>query len=120
MCEDIFTLQGDKVPRLLYCGHTICHSCLLRLYQRCSSVQCPFDRQNTPVGPSGVWGLKKNFALLELLERLQKINKAEINVNSYLNAETMEKEEQVIFIQINFTFNLLLFYILYFTVTHNL
>lgn len=23
-----------------------------------------------PTGPSGVWGLKKNFALLELLERL--------------------------------------------------
>ncbi|XP_022167021.1 E3 ubiquitin-protein ligase TRIM23-like [Myzus persicae] len=95
VCEDIFTLQGDKVPRLLYCGHTICHSCLLRLYQRCSSVQCPFDRQATPIGPSGVWGLKKNFALLELLERLQRSNKAEININSYLNSEAMEKEEQL-------------------------
>lgn len=42
-----------------------------------------------------MWGLKKNFALLELLERLQRSNKAEMNINSYLNAETMEKEEQV-------------------------
>ena len=32
---------------------------------------CPFDRQPTELGDSGVWGLKKNFALLELLERLQ-------------------------------------------------
>ncbi|XP_050532038.1 E3 ubiquitin-protein ligase TRIM23-like isoform X1 [Daktulosphaira vitifoliae] len=95
VCEDIFSLQGEKVPRLLYCGHTICHSCLIRLYQRCSSVQCPFDRQTTPVGSSGVWGLKKNFALLELLERLQKNNKTEININTYMNAETMEKEEQL-------------------------
>jgi len=96
VCEDVFTLQGDKVPRLLYCGHTICHSCLIRLYQQCSSVQCPFDRQITPIGPSGVWGLKKNFALLELLERLQRNKKAEMNINSYFNAEAMEKEEQVI------------------------
>lgn len=67
------------------------------MYQRCASVQCPFDRQTTPVGTSGVWGLKKNFALLELLERLQKTNKVEMNINSYLNAEAMEKEEQVIY-----------------------
>ena len=34
-------------------------------------LYCPFDRQSTELGDSGVWGLKKNFALLELLERLQ-------------------------------------------------
>uniref|UniRef100_A0A1I8JPJ0 2-Hacid_dh_C domain-containing protein n=1 Tax=Macrostomum lignano TaxID=282301 RepID=A0A1I8JPJ0_9PLAT len=31
---------------------------------------CPFDRQPTPLPEAGVWGLKKNFALLEQLERL--------------------------------------------------
>lgn len=103
VCEDVFTLQGDKVPRLLHCGHTICHSCLLRLYTS-SSVQCPFDRQITPVESSGVWSLKKNFALLELLERLQRSNKAEMNINSFLNAETMEKEEQVICLKIFYYF----------------
>uniref|UniRef100_A0A1B6M1U5 RING-type E3 ubiquitin transferase n=1 Tax=Graphocephala atropunctata TaxID=36148 RepID=A0A1B6M1U5_9HEMI len=71
VCQDVFELVGDKVPRLLYCGHTVCHACLLRLPLRHDSIQCPFDRQPTPVGSSGVWGLKKNFALLELLERLQ-------------------------------------------------
>lgn len=31
VCDDIFTLEGLKVPRLLHCGHTVCHSCLLKL-----------------------------------------------------------------------------------------
>ena len=71
MCEDIFSLQGDKVPRLLLCGHTLCHECLSRLTLQGRAVLCPFDRQPTELTDSGVWGLKKNFALLELLERLQ-------------------------------------------------
>ena len=74
MCEDIFQLQGDKVPRLLLCGHTVCHECLTKLPVQERSVRCPFDRQITQLGDSGVWGLKKNFALLELLERLQVSN----------------------------------------------
>uniref|UniRef100_A0AAY5K1C7 E3 ubiquitin-protein ligase TRIM23 n=1 Tax=Esox lucius TaxID=8010 RepID=A0AAY5K1C7_ESOLU len=71
VCEDVFSLQGDKVPRLLLCGHTVCHDCLTRLPLHGRAVRCPFDRQVTEMGDSGVWGLKKNFALLELLERLQ-------------------------------------------------
>ncbi len=102
VCEDVFSLQGDKVPRLLLCGHTVCHDCLTRLPLHGRAVRCPFDRQvtelgesdleakfrlnlvilaiffnnvcfflHTCLGDSGVWGLKKNFALLELLERLQ-------------------------------------------------
>ncbi|XP_065332757.1 E3 ubiquitin-protein ligase TRIM23-like [Cloeon dipterum] len=71
VCEDVFGPSGERVPRLLHCGHTVCHSCLLRLPLQHGSVLCPFDRQPTPTGDSGVWGLKKNFALLELLERLQ-------------------------------------------------
>ncbi|XP_069174924.1 E3 ubiquitin-protein ligase TRIM23-like isoform X2 [Procambarus clarkii] len=70
VCEDGFSLGGDKVPRLLFCGHTLCHACLLRLPTHDNNIHCPFDRQPTPIGASGVWGLKKNFALLELLERL--------------------------------------------------
>ncbi|EDO28807.1 predicted protein [Nematostella vectensis] len=71
VCEDVFHLQGDKVPRLLLCGHTVCHDCLARLPVHGRTLQCPFDRQVTELSDSGVWGLKKNFALIELLERLQ-------------------------------------------------
>lgn len=74
VCEDVFKLQGDKVPRLLLCGHTVCHDCLTRLPVNGRLLHCPFDRQSTELSDSGVWGLKKNFALLELLERLQVLN----------------------------------------------
>ena len=70
VCEEVFSLEGDNVPRLLHCGHTLCHSCLSRLPLTGSDLLCPFDRLATPVGASGVSGLKKNFALIELLERL--------------------------------------------------
>lgn len=92
VCEDVFGLQGDKVPRLLYCGHTVCHACLLRLPLRENVVQCPFDRQPTPVGNSGVWGLKKNFALLELLERLQH---SQDRGMVFFTADLLEKERQL-------------------------
>ncbi|XP_018023086.1 E3 ubiquitin-protein ligase TRIM23, partial [Hyalella azteca] len=87
VCEESFSLGGDKVPRLLFCGHTLCHSCLLRLPMTSAAdeasssssttsaavvnsvICCPFDRQPTPIDNNGVWGLKKNFALLEVLER---------------------------------------------------
>lgn len=75
VCEDVFSVQGERVPRLLYCGHTVCQACLLRLPIKDGSILCPFDRQPTPVGVSGVWALKKNFALLELLERLEQSGK---------------------------------------------
>ncbi|BFY99158.1 hypothetical protein BsWGS_02199 [Bradybaena similaris] len=71
VCNEVFRFQGDKVPRLLICGHTCCHQCLTRLQLHGRSLLCPFDRQPTEIGDSGVWGLKKNFALLELLEKLQ-------------------------------------------------
>eukprot|EP00795_Rhopilema_esculentum_P004767 gene4767-21072_t len=71
ICEDVFMLHGDKVPRLLSCGHSLCHECLSKLSVRGQVLLCPFDREPTNVGDSGIWGLKKNFALLDLLERLQ-------------------------------------------------
>lgn len=74
VCEDVFAVDGEKVPRLLHCGHTVCHSCLLRL-KPCATEQqvllCPFDRQPTSINQNNVSNLKKNFALIELLERLE-------------------------------------------------
>lgn len=77
VCEEVFTVDGVKVPRLLHCGHTVCHSCLLRLKSCMSDQQfllCPFDRQPTGIRDNSVYSLKKNFALIELLERLEQSN----------------------------------------------
>ncbi|GAB6022411.1 E3 ubiquitin-protein ligase trim23 [Chamberlinius hualienensis] len=91
VCEDVYAFHGDKVPRLLLCGHTLCHSCLLHLPLHDDSILCPFDRQPTPYGDAGVWGLKKNFALLELLERLQSSSEKE----ALFSAKLLEKERQL-------------------------
>jgi len=53
-------------------------------------LQCPFDRQQTLLGSNGVWELKKNFALIELIERIQN----QENSDSYSLA-FLEKEREV-------------------------
>lgn len=94
VCDDVFRFQGDKVPRLLMCGHTVCHQCLTRLQIHGASILCPFDRQPTEIGDSGVWGLKKNFALLELLEKLQFNSQNPSNVNLFAQ-QSLEKEKEL-------------------------
>ncbi|XP_015430555.1 PREDICTED: E3 ubiquitin-protein ligase TRIM23-like [Dufourea novaeangliae] len=77
VCEEVFTVDGMKVPRLLHCGHTVCHSCLLHLRPCMNDQQfllCPFDRQPMDISQNNIYGLKKNFALIELLERLEESN----------------------------------------------
>ena len=65
------------------------------LFCRDNLIQCPFDRQPTPTGNSGVWGLKKNFALLELLERLQLTPKCALT-KVFSSIEALERETQVL------------------------
>lgn len=94
VCDDVFRFQGDKVPRLLMCGHTVCHQCLTRLQVHGTSILCPFDRQPTEIGDSGVWGLKKNFALLELLEKLQFTSQNAPNLNIFTQ-QSLQKEKEL-------------------------
>lgn len=93
VCNEVFRFQGDKVPRLLVCGHTVCHQCLTRIPLHGAMLNCPFDRQPTQIGDSGVWGLKKNFALLELLEKLQYPVQGHTSKTSFTE-ESLAKERQ--------------------------
>lgn len=60
ICNDGFALQGERVPRLLACGHSVCHSCLSNIPLDGSHICCPFDRTPTEIGDSGMV-FKKNF-----------------------------------------------------------
>ena len=77
------------MPRLLSCGHSVCHDCLSKLTIRSQVLLCPFDREPTRIGDSGIWGLKKNFALLDLLERLQ------LNKDNEISQDDDEPKERV-------------------------
>merc|ERR1711936_772430 len=87
VCEDVFELHGDKIPRLLFCGHTLCHSCLLRLPTQDGLISCPFDRQQTLLGNNGVWELNKNFALMEMIERIQIQENSDTYSQQFLDRE---------------------------------
>jgi len=87
VCEDMFQLHGDKIPRLLFCGHTLCHACLLRLPTEDGLISCPFDRQQTLLGNNGVWELNKNFALMEMIERVQLQESADTMSYQWLEQE---------------------------------
>ncbi|CCD69626.1 RING-type domain-containing protein [Caenorhabditis elegans] len=63
--EDFSSATDENIPRILRCGHTICHGCAEKLLQN-SMILCPFCREATNV--STVKDLQKNFALLQAVE----------------------------------------------------
>ena len=63
------------IPRILPCGHTICQSCILKQIKNKSGqvFKCPnCDREiNSLESPKDVLNLRKNSALLALIDKVQ-------------------------------------------------
>ncbi len=75
----------------------------MRLRAGDKTILCPFDRQPTIIGDSSVWGLKKKFALLELLERLQSSPSSHfLHINKAKNANDDNREVNILYMQFYF------------------
>ena len=44
VCFEEFEKEGEHVPRILPCSHTLCHTCIGRLIRR-NAIQCPECRE---------------------------------------------------------------------------
>ena len=65
ICYCMFCESEAATPRLLQCGHTFCHRCLCKL-KKDALVECPLDRELTPVMHNNISSLKKNYALTDV------------------------------------------------------
>ena len=81
VCLEEFTHDGDKVPKLLPCSHTLCVSCLekLRRANRWGPIQCPECRVFHQVPRGGTNGFPTNRYVLHILGLEKKIMAQEQN-----------------------------------------
>ena len=73
----------EKQPRLLKCGHSFCFGCMRDMSKKNDNAEicCPICLEITKLDTEGVDSLRKNFALMELLNTLE---------NSSQNVSTSE------------------------------
>ncbi|CAJ0605473.1 unnamed protein product [Cylicocyclus nassatus] len=83
--EEYSAVEERRTPRVLTgCGHTICQGCAQSICRPgVSYIICPYDRVTTPVSGGEVRNLKKNFALLELIEKIQQSRQGGQTVDRY-------------------------------------
>lgn len=69
--------EGDHTPRVLSCGHSVCHSCVADLRSHWGAgtgtassglVRCPECKQHTKVPLGGLPALPKNIELMRLVQ----------------------------------------------------
>ncbi|KAF1759257.1 hypothetical protein GCK72_015721 [Caenorhabditis remanei] len=57
--------EGDRTPRVLDCGHTLCLGCCKQIVQS-NQIQCPFCRVDTQLTGRTISNLPKNYLALSL------------------------------------------------------
>lgn len=64
VCALTFKTTGDRAPRVLLCGHTVCTSCAReRVVNGGHHIECPFEPLDLWMDRRGVDGLPINYAL---------------------------------------------------------
>ena len=73
ICFEDYEVQGDFIPRLLPCTHTLCQKCLQELLVD-KSLQCPECRKRHPAD-SGIRSFPQNKYILSTIKRQEAIEK---------------------------------------------
>ena len=69
-------MDSDRVPRVLNCGHTFCHSCLKQCLRN-DGIPCPFCSATTNVTFGDVSRIPINYSILDMLAIENKPNEEE-------------------------------------------
>lgn len=70
VCLEPFDLQV-RLPLVLACGHTLCHSCITALLSSAPQVHCPHDR-STDSRPLNA--LSRNYLVCDAIERTHRLH----------------------------------------------
>ncbi|EFP11772.1 hypothetical protein CRE_26752 [Caenorhabditis remanei] len=65
ICSEEYGEEGDRTPRNLDCGHTLCLGCCKMIVQL-NKIQCPFCRVDTQLIGRTVSNLPKNYLALSM------------------------------------------------------
>lgn len=79
ICYDEFSTEGELIPLVLDCGHSVCQQCIMGILQNRSRGQqdskCPLCKHK--LRNSSIADFKKNYSLLEAIEKKKEIQEEE-------------------------------------------
>lgn len=101
ICLEPFETKGEKIPRLLTCGHTFCTGCIKGFREDivAASIICAVCNQKTKIPNKGLTEMTPNFALIGVVETASSLeteqsikDKQQILQESYLRLDQQLKQ----------------------------
>ena len=70
ICYEPYQENGEKEPKVMKCGHSICLNCVGMIYKKHSHIKCPFCKRVDHVRPNT---LPKNFDMVCMIPHYPKL-----------------------------------------------